>query len=180
MVRGSRVTQRLKRRVFELPSTKVPELMAALEEAGVRTWLIGGWAVDALVGAQTRRHLDLDLAFDAAGDAETRAIAVLASLGFAVVKREPVKEATQLPFRLVARIVLDDRRRHLVDLHPVVFTAPVDVDAVTTEGRIDGRRVLCLRGPLQLRLREGYAPREFDDADVTLLRAQIERDGDRD
>jgi hypothetical protein len=84
-----------------------------------------------------------------------------------------------LPFRLVARIVLHDRRRHLVDLHPVLFIPPADTTAVTTEGRVAGRRVLCLSGPLQLRLREGHAPREFDDADLELLRAHVEAVRDR-
>src|SRR3954447_24766084 len=36
-------------------------VLGALQDAGVRTWLIGGWAIDALVGRQRRPHDDLDL-----------------------------------------------------------------------------------------------------------------------
>jgi lincosamide nucleotidyltransferase A/C/D/E len=35
----------------------VIELYQALAAAGVDIWIDGGWAVDALVGRQTRRHL---------------------------------------------------------------------------------------------------------------------------
>jgi hypothetical protein len=36
-----------------------------LSRAGCRTWVGGGWGVDALAGRQTRPHRDLDLAVDA-------------------------------------------------------------------------------------------------------------------
>jgi lincosamide nucleotidyltransferase A/C/D/E len=36
--------------------------MSLLDQEGVRAWLDGGWAVDALLGRQTRLHSDLDLA----------------------------------------------------------------------------------------------------------------------
>jgi hypothetical protein len=32
-----------------------------LEREGIRSWVIGGWGIDALVGRQTREHHDLDL-----------------------------------------------------------------------------------------------------------------------
>jgi len=31
---------------------------------GVEVWLDGGWAVDACLGAQTRRHDDVDIVID--------------------------------------------------------------------------------------------------------------------
>lgn len=172
-MRGSRLGQRLKRRVFEMPPAMVPELVAALEGAGISPWVIGGWGVDALLGHQTRRHLDADLAFDARDGAEDRALAALHDLGFDVVKRESLAAPRGLPFELGARIVLDDRRRHLVDLHPVTFPADTGSAAVIAEGRIDGRPVPCLTAQLQLRLHEGYGPRHFDRADVELLRAHL-------
>lgn len=172
-VRGSRVSQRLKRRIFEMPPAMVSELVETLEEGGIQPWVIGGWGVDALLGHQTRRHLDVDLAFDARDGAEGRAIAALRGLGFEVVKRESLAPSRAVPFELGARIVLDDRRRHLVDLHPVTFPADTGSAAVTAEGRIGGRPVPCLTAQLQLRLHEGYGPRYFDRADVELLRAHL-------
>jgi len=54
-------------------------VLGALEAAGCRFWLEGGWGVDALVGHQTRPHRDVDVDVDAeCGDA---ALAALAQLG---------------------------------------------------------------------------------------------------
>jgi lincosamide nucleotidyltransferase A/C/D/E len=36
----------------------------SLDEEGIRVWIDGGWAVDALLGEQTRPHHDLDLAVE--------------------------------------------------------------------------------------------------------------------
>jgi lincosamide nucleotidyltransferase A/C/D/E len=35
-----------------------------LHSQGVRVWLDGGWAVDACLGSQTRRHSDLDIVIE--------------------------------------------------------------------------------------------------------------------
>ena len=40
----------------------VAELVAFLEENGLEIYLDGGWAVDAVLGEQTRPHDDLDIA----------------------------------------------------------------------------------------------------------------------
>jgi lincosamide nucleotidyltransferase A/C/D/E len=40
-------------------------VLDALADAGVRSWVGGGWGVAVLVGRQTRQHRDLDLAIDA-------------------------------------------------------------------------------------------------------------------
>jgi lincosamide nucleotidyltransferase A/C/D/E len=57
-------------------------VLQALEIVGCRYWLEGGWAVDTLVGRQTRPHRDLDVDFDAAYEAET--LAALQELGYVV------------------------------------------------------------------------------------------------
>jgi lincosamide nucleotidyltransferase A/C/D/E len=59
----------------------VVEVLEALERRGICSWVDGGWGVDALVGEQTRDHLDLDLAVDRR---DLPAIGqTLAGLGFA-------------------------------------------------------------------------------------------------
>ena len=40
-------------------------VLTALDDAGVRYWVAGGWGVAVLAGRQTRNHRDLDLAVDA-------------------------------------------------------------------------------------------------------------------
>lgn len=44
-----------------MQAADVQAVLAALDAAGVPTWLDGGWGIDALVGRQTRPHSDLDL-----------------------------------------------------------------------------------------------------------------------
>ena len=47
-----------------MDSSQVVELFRAFAAADLRVWLAGGWAVDAIVGRQTRAHGDMDLAVD--------------------------------------------------------------------------------------------------------------------
>jgi len=46
-------------------SSQVVDLFRAFAAAELRVWLAGGWAVDAIVGRQTRAHDDMDVAVDA-------------------------------------------------------------------------------------------------------------------
>jgi hypothetical protein len=40
----------------------VLEVVYLLEASGIEVWLDGGWGVDALLGSETRPHVDLDIA----------------------------------------------------------------------------------------------------------------------
>ena len=66
---------------------EVLEVVSALERAGCRFWIAGGWGVDAIVGAWTREHRDLDLALDAA--CETEVLGVLEGLGYSIETDAP-------------------------------------------------------------------------------------------
>jgi len=57
-------------------------LLEQLSKHGLHVWVAGGWAVDAIVGEQTRLHGDLDLAVDA--DELTEVIGVLNGLGYRI------------------------------------------------------------------------------------------------
>ena len=154
-----------------MPADLVPEVLDTLHEAGVQAWLAGGWGVDALLGEQTRPHLDLDLVFDADSDGERRALDALAARGFRLIGREPVRTHWWSE-----RIALSDDQGHVVDLHPVsgaAFIAEVGADAFV-RGRVAGRPVDCLSQSVQLRLHEGYEPTDVDHADVTLLRKRVQ------
>jgi lincosamide nucleotidyltransferase A/C/D/E len=39
----------------------VIEIVERLSAAGIRTWICGGWGIDALLGRRTRPHKDLDI-----------------------------------------------------------------------------------------------------------------------
>lgn len=45
----------------ELTELQAAEIVASLQGAQIRFWIIGGWGIDALVREQTRPHHDLDL-----------------------------------------------------------------------------------------------------------------------
>jgi lincosamide nucleotidyltransferase A/C/D/E len=85
------------------------QVLDALEAAGIRPGITGGWGVDALLGRQTRDHRDLDIGVR--DDQVPAAITVLESLGYAVT-------ADERP----ARIALESGRGS-VDIHPIAFNA---------------------------------------------------------
>ena len=46
----------------EITAQDAVELLDLIESAGIEVYVDGGWGVDALLGRQTRTHLDLDIA----------------------------------------------------------------------------------------------------------------------
>jgi lincosamide nucleotidyltransferase A/C/D/E len=158
----------------------VIEVLDWLEAVGVRTWVDGGWGIDALVGDETRRHADLDLALDR--DDLEAARQGLEGHGF-------YHDSSSRP-GLPARLVMRDGRGREVDLHPLTFDAAGDgwqqlsasgmawgrypASDLRATGAIGGRAVRCLSAELQLRFRLGY---EWSDRDVHDVRLLIERFG---
>lgn len=152
-------------------------LLEELGKNGFHAWVAGGWAVDALVGEQTRIHGDLDLAVNA--DELTEVMGVLNDLGYRITTNS-----------LPSRVELTDHEKRRVDLHPVRFRADGSgsqaglddssfeyrADGFST-GTIDGHRVPCLSGTQQLSFRHSYDWRPVDHHDVPLIRAAIGRAG---
>lgn len=150
---------------------EVREVLDALDAAGVRHWIGGGWGVAALVGRQTREHRDLDLAVHA-DDLDT-CLHALGRLGY-------VAETDWLPVRIEVRAPGD----RWVDVHPVAFDdaghgrqAGLDgghfdyPPAAFTTGTLAGREINCLSTAQQLAFHHGYPPRPQDLHDIALLRA---------
>lgn len=75
-----------------------------LETAGITYQVNGGWAVDALAGAQTRAHRDLDVFVDAG--AAPRLLTWLSERGYAIVEDwRPIRvELTSATGRVVGTI----------------------------------------------------------------------------
>jgi lincosamide nucleotidyltransferase A/C/D/E len=171
--------QRFKQRLGGMPPERVPEVMEALESAGVRAWVAGGFGVDALIGEATRPHTDLDVVFAAEGDDERRALEALARLDFRVMRREPV------PGRIWSeRIALSDGAARVLDMHPIVLEdggvrvrrtdgSEVAVEAAEAfeSGRLAGRAVPCLSARLQDELHRGYEEQDKDRLDRARLEA---------
>jgi lincosamide nucleotidyltransferase A/C/D/E len=149
----------------------VIEVLDALDEAGVRHWVAGGWGVAALAGRQTRWHRDLDLAVDA--EDLSRCLAVLGRLGYTA-------ETDWLPTRIEVR----SQGARWVDVHPVTFDedghgGQADLDGgvfdyppdAFSRGLITGRDTPCLSARQQRLFRTGYEHRPQDLHDLAQLDA---------
>ena len=128
----------------------------------------GGWAVDALVGHQTRPHRDLDLFVDAA--AVDDIVSWLTARGYAV-------ETDWLPARLELR-----SGPLRVDVHPMILDSDGNgvqqglggevfwhARAMRTLGVVSGGAVVVATVKRLRELHEGYEPREVDVHDLHLL-----------
>lgn len=152
-------------------SSALVELLGLLEGAGIQVWLDGGWGVDALIGAQSRPHKDVDIVVQVAD--VPRLEEVLGSRGFARRRGSPPDS-----------VVLGDDRGVEVDVHAVVFDADGNglyrtengevwvypAEGFGGRGVIDGSAVRCLSPAVQVLCHaHGYAPSEKDVHDMQLL-----------
>ena len=157
---------------------EVLDVVEVLDRAGVPCWLVGGWGVDALLGTQTRKHPDLDLAVERFY--LEPALQALQGDGFTVRQRE------SLPNWMPTMIVLRDERRRWIELMVVDVSAPSPgedsrpedmrfrfVDDSFTTGSLDGHAVRCLAPSVQLLFHSGYPARDTDRHDVRLLTARF-------
>lgn len=182
----SRVAAWLRARLLVARADDVLEVLHALQDAGVASWLAGGWGVDALLGRQTRAHHDVDVIVLTGGDIEKRALRALASIGI----DERVNGATR-GRRLPAPVRLRDRYGRIVDLIPVeLSTLPfIDVgDDISGDGAagrlgaigcINGQSVRCLSLGAQLALHEGFDLEPQQRRDLTALVRGFGFDSDR-
>ncbi len=150
-------------------AAEVVAIVDWLEKHHVVYQVNGGWAVDALVGRQTRAHRDLDLFLDEAALEAARSW--LADRGY-------VPELDWFPSRIEMRC-----GSQRVDLHPlmldvdgnglqrglggeVIFRHPA---AERTTGFIDGRAVVVATAHRLRQLHAGYELRDVDLHDLALL-----------
>lgn len=126
----------------------------------------GGWAVDALLGRQTRPHDDLDIALPA--DQVPRLMTLLTSEGMRVVDR---------PGSWEHNFVLEDGTGRCLDVHSYILNddgtsvggVPYEAQHLTGEGQILGRKIRCVPPEWLVRFHTGYEIDETDWHDVRLL-----------
>lgn len=160
-----------RRLVPQMTAADVLEITGALDLAGVRYWLAGGWGIDALVGRQTRDHRDLDLVVDGADT--VGALEAMNGRGFRHVPAVADNTHREVPGAFMPlRELMHDHRRRTVDLHPVdVATWPGDellLDRFAV-GTVDGRELPCLSAAAQRAAHEGFALTEAHLADLRAL-----------
>lgn len=148
----------------------VIEIINALQQAGVDVWLDGGWAVDALVGKQTRQHDDLDVVVELKKVETIKE--ELGKQGFVIAEDE-----------LPTRFVLKDAKGRQIDFHTVTFdeegggiqrlqngnTYRYPPEGFTGTGKVDGHELRCLTAEVQAECHYGYEPDDKDTHDMQLL-----------
>jgi len=146
-----------------MTASDVIGIVDVLQRAGVTVWLDGGWAVDALIGMQTREHEDLDV--------------VVALEDIDLIKNELGKEGFIVAEdELPTRFVLADEKGRQIDFHTVVFNGEgggiqklqdgrsyrYPPEGFRATGEVDGRRMRCLTAKVQAQCHYGYGPDEKD------------------
>ena len=139
------------------------------EKAGIRVWIDGGWAVDALLGRETRPHADLDIAIEQKDVPRLRRLLA----DYHDVPRDDTK---------LWNFVLGDDHDRRVDIHAIVFDAtgigilgpPENGNAYPAgsldgSGVIAGRTVRCIAPEFLVQFHTGYPIRDSDRHDVGLL-----------
>jgi lincosamide nucleotidyltransferase A/C/D/E len=151
------------------------ELLRLLERAGIEVWLDGGWAVDAVLGEQTRAHKDIDIILRVSDLPTLREI--LGERGFKIQDG-----GTDSNF------VLADASGLEVDVHAIVFDKDGNglyrmdngsdwifpAPGFSGQGTVHGMRVRCLSPEVQVLCHaHGYVPTEKDFRDMGLLQARF-------
>jgi lincosamide nucleotidyltransferase A/C/D/E len=150
----------------EMTAQDVGHFLDLLAEHGCEVIIDGGWGVDALLGEQTRRHSDLDIALKHADVPAVRRM--LEARGYRDVPRDDTRDCN---------FVLGDDAGHLIDFHSFTFDAEGKLlfgldyppDSLQGSGQIGGRPVRCITPEWMIRFHTGY-PLDVDDYhDVRLL-----------
>lgn len=159
----------------EMTPGALVDLLQRFDSAGIEVWLDGGWAVDALLGVQTRPHKDLDIILRVSDLPTLRG--VLERRGF-----EVQHGGTESNF------VLADRSGLEVDVHAIVFDRDGNgvyrmasgsdwifpAEGFTGRGVIQGIGVRCLSPETQVLCHaHGYVSAEKDFRDMALLQARF-------
>jgi lincosamide nucleotidyltransferase A/C/D/E len=142
------------------------EVIQLLEAAGVEVYVDGGWAVDALLGKETRPHADLDIAVPERDVPRLRE--VLSARAYRETAR---KDSWECNF------VLADEAGRAIDVHSYTLDETgANVHGIAYQGRdltgqgvIAGCRVRCICVESLLRFHTGYAHDENDARDVEAL-----------
>ena len=155
-----------KKAASEMTAEDVIGIVTLFNQNGIAVVIDGGWGVDALLGEQTRKHEDLDVAVAHADVPRIRAL--LQARGYQDVPRDDTWECN---------FVLGDAEGHLVDIHSCTFDAAgnnvfgvaYEYAALQGTGTINGHPVRCIPPDWMVDFHTGYELDESDYHDVRLL-----------
>jgi lincosamide nucleotidyltransferase A/C/D/E len=156
----------------EITAQDAVELIDLIESVGIEVYVDGGWGVDALLGRQTRTHLDLDIALPARDHDLLRRLLIVT--GFVQIPTDDTWEHN---------FVVQDERMRRIDVHTYIFddmgeniggSAYVGRH-LTGFGSIAGRAVRCIPVDAMIEFHLGYKPDADDFADVLALCQAFDR-----
>lgn len=150
----------------EMTAVDAVEMVQLFGQNGIDVCIDGGWAVDALLGEQTRKHADLDIVI--AHKDSTALRMLLERRGFTEVARDDSWECNY---------VLGDTGGHQVDVHTCTFDAEgknifgvaYPFESLKGEGSILGVPVKCITLEWLVKFHTGYKLDENDYHDVKML-----------
>ena len=150
----------------EMKSADVVELIQLMEQYGIEVYIDGGWGVDALLGAQTRPHSDLDIALPHKYVPQLRKL--LATRGYEELPRNDARDCN---------FVLGDAKGHELDVHSYTFDddgknvqgIAYMPEHLTGTGSIGGYSVKCISPQWMVKFHSGYELNENDYRDVLAL-----------
>jgi len=150
----------------EMTAEETVEIIRLFEQNGIEVYVDGGWGVDALLGHQTRKHDDLDIAMPHGFVPKLREL--LEARGYVDVPRDDTRDCN---------FVLGDDKGHLVDVHTYtfdendknIFGVAYEPRHLTGTGIINGYPVKCIPPDIMVEFHTGYAVDENDYHDAKAL-----------
>jgi lincosamide nucleotidyltransferase A/C/D/E len=150
----------------EMTANDVLAFVQLLTQHLIEVCIDGGWGVDALLGRQTRRHADLDIAIQHKDVAQIRML--LEARGYHDVLRNDTRECN---------FVMGDDQGRLIDFHTYTFDADgklifglaYPLDSLHGTGSIQGVPVTCITPEWMVKFHTGYRLDEDDYHDVKAL-----------
>jgi len=157
----------------EMTAKDVVGLVQLLEQNEIEVYVDGGWGIDALLGEQTRKHGDLDIALPHKHVPRLREL--LEARGYKDVPRDDTRDCN---------FVLSDDKGHEIDVHSYtfdengknVFGVAYEPRHLTGTGTIDGYPVKCIPADVMVEFHSGY---ELDEDDYHDVRAICDKFGFR-
>lgn len=149
-----------------MTASDVFEIVMHFNQHHIEVCIDGGWGVDALLGKQTRRHADLDIAIPHADVESVRVL--LEARGYTDVPRDDTRPCN---------FVLGDDLGHLIDIHTytfdsegrLIFGVEYPLESLNGSGAVNGYPVRCITPGWLVKFHAGYKLDENDYQDVKLL-----------
>lgn len=136
------------------------EIISALENAGIKVFIDGGWGVDALLGYQSRTHNDIDIFIECSH--KDSALKILYANEYKEIKTD---------YTTSDHSVWKDNKDRLIDLHIFSYSPNLNFifegqeyprEVFSGKGKIGDIDVVCIPPEYQVQFHLGYE-RDIND-----------------